>query len=819
MVLSVQGMLCPNDELKLARSFRHIHEIRNFKVNLALSQAELDVNLEGNSLDDFVRRIHSHAEFSCTVLENNEQCLDVENSEEFASLVNRKLPPGVTDIIVLNTQTVRIHYNARTTSVRRLIGQGFGLPLKLADLQPDPAIDASAKHTIRMGYMTLLSAFLTVPVLVLAWAPLPKRPVVYGSVSLALATIIQIFVAGPIYLNAFRGLFSAHRIEVDFLVVLSTSTAYVFSLVSFIFEVQGRPLSTGDFFETSTLLVTFITLARYVSALAQQKAIESISVQCLQPSSAIIVDTATGEEREIDTRLLQYGDVFKVPPECWIATDGTVISGETEVDESMVTGEARPVHKSLGSSVVAGTINSNGKILVRLSNLPGDNSITKIANMVEEAKLSKPRTQEIADRVAGYFVPTILALTIITFVSWTAVGLKVRGMSPADAVIKAVTYAIAVLIVSCPCAIVLAVPMVIIIGGGVAAKQGVIIKSGKTMEMARNATHVVFDKTGTLTLGEMNVRSEEFLGEAQDETKSALLGLLSNSRHPVSLAIAKHLDTAGVVSTPIDDMKTVFGSGVEGSYQGRVIRAGNSRWLGLNASAQVQALLDRRFTILCVTLDETLVAIFGLTDSLRHEAHSTITSLKARGISVSIVSGDEDGAVQSIANQLLIPPSRIRSRCSPADKEAYIISLSADTNLSANDKPTIIFCGDGTNDAIALARASIGVHMSPSPTITGQSTGALARSAADVVLLRASLAGILDLIDLSRAVWWRIALNFVWSFIYNLFAVLLAAGAFAGMARVPPRFAALGEVVSVLPVILIALQLRWKSFGRSRVRI
>jgi Cu2+-exporting ATPase len=302
--------------------------------------------------------------------------------------------------------------------------------------------------------MTLLSSLLTIPILVLAWAPIPKRPVAYGWASLALATVIQVAVAGPFYVSALKALVFARMVEMDLLIVLSTSATYVFSLVSFGFLARGRLLSTGDFFETGALLVTLIMVGRFVSALARQKAVESISIRSLQAPTAVLAAAAEvaagdgGRESEIDSRLLQYGDVFKVAPDSRVPTDRTVVPGSSAVDESMITGESRPVEKAPGSTVVASSLNGSSVLFVRLTRLPENNTVSAIADMVDEAKLSKPKLQEIADMVARNFVKVLILLTIITFLIWIAVGIRVRKQAASEAAIHAVTYAITVLIVS-----------------------------------------------------------------------------------------------------------------------------------------------------------------------------------------------------------------------------------------------------------------------------------------------------------------------------------------------------------------------------------
>lgn len=802
-------MTCSGCETKLVRALGIHPAVKDLKTSLVLSRAEFDV-ASSASLVEVLEYLGRTTEFKYERVTNKGSNFDIIAPDgDAAAFVNRPWPDGVTEVKIVDEKTVNISFDPKSIGARDLVERGWGDdPIRLAAPRLDPAVEAGSKHVRHVGYMTLLSVTLTIPVLVMAWAPLPERHLEYSSASLALATLVQVLVAGPFYPKALKALVFSRMVEMDLLIVLSTSAAYIFSAVSFGYMVFGQPLSTGQFFETSTLLVTLIMVGRWVSALARHKAVETISIRSLQSPTAIIV-TDNGE-REIDVRLLQYGDVFKAVPDSRIPTDGTVVSGSSEVDESMITGESRPVEKHSKSPVIAGSINGSGTLHVRLTRLPSDNTLSTIAKMVDEAKLSKTKIQNIADRVASYFVPVVVAITIVTFSIWIAVGVKARNQTGSEATIQAITYAITVLIVSCPCAIGLATPAVAAVATGVAAERGVIFKSAGSLELAYKASHVVFDKTGTITKGTMAVTQEWYAGRDQDATRSRILGLVNGIKHPVSAAVEAHLKTQGVLPAPVSEPKTLTGKGVEGTVteSGSTIRAGNSRWLNLTSDPAVQSALSQGLTTFCVTIDGSVAAIFGLEDSIRSDAASTVKALCDRGLSVHIISGDDDGAVRSVAAQLNIPESNIRSRCTPADKQVYIQSLlsASPNNVSKrnkSNKPVVIFCGDGTNDAIALAQATIGVHMNERGTD-------VANSAADVVLMRPNLTGILTAIAVSRKSIHRIAFNFGWSFVYNLFAILLAAGAFVNV-RIPPEFAGLGELVSVLPVIAAAIQLRWSS--------
>ncbi|CZS74175.1 unnamed protein product [Fusarium graminearum] len=797
VVLSISGMTCTGCETKLNRTLATVPAIKELKTSLVLSRAEFNIDLRLGSVDEVIKHLERTTEFKCERIQTQGSSLDFVVDGNISQFMGQTWPDGVVDMAFLGKNNVRVSFDPKIVGARDLAERSWAPPVKLAPPVADLSVEAGSKHVRHVGYTTLLSAVLTVPVLVMAWAPIPENEIAYSSASLALATVVQVVIAGPFYPKAIKALVFSRVIEMDLLIVLSTSAAYIFSVISFGYLVAEKPLSTGQFFETSTLLVTLIMVGRWVAALARQKAVESISIRSLQASTAITIDEKSGIEREIDIRLLQYGDVFRVLPDTKVPTDGTVITGSSEVDESMLTGESRPVEKYPGSMVIAGSINGSGVMTVRLSRLPGDNTINAIAAMVDEAKLSKPKLQDLADRVASYFVPVVVALTLITFVIWVAVGLTVRGYGGSKATTEAITYAIAVLIVSCPCAIGLAVPMVIVIMSGVAAEKGIIFKSADAIEVAHKTSHVVFDKTGTLTQGKLSVISNECI---DDSSLPLLLGLMENSRHPVSVAVTSHLKDTGIEPREAGETKSLTGKGIEAVVEGQRLKAGNSRWLGLSENPLVHPLLTQGYTVFCFTVNDDLHAVYGLQDELRNDALGAVKTLQLRGLSVHVVSGDDDEAVQNLAKKLNIPRNNVRSRTSPAGKKDYIQTILG--NGSDREKPVVVFCGDGTNDAVALAQATIGVHMNEGTDV--------AQSAADVVLMRPALSGIITMIDASRKSVNRIKFNFCWSFVYNTFAVLLAAGAFVN-ARIPPEYAGLGELVSVLPVILAAVLLRWSK--------
>ncbi|KAH9849871.1 heavy metal translocatin [Lenzites betulinus] len=796
-ILAIKGMTCTGCENKLIRTLRGITTIRNIKTSLVLCRAEFDFDDSAADLAALVQLIVKRSGFSAEVVKSGsvrDLLLAVPRDLQ-EKLRAASLPDGVEAVTRSDKDTLVVYYDPHAIGARNVLEAYESFSPTLAPEPKDPSIAAGAKHIRTLLMRTALSAVLTIPVLVMTWAPLPPHERAYSIASLVLATIVQTVITGPFYVSSCKSLVFSRLVETELLIVLSTTTAYVYSVVAFAFEMLGRPLPTGQFFETSTLLVTLIMVGQVVSAIARQRAIEAISIRSLQERSACIV-LPDGTEQTIDARLLHYEDSFKVLPDSAIITDGTVVSGTSTVDESMMTGESRPVEKAAGSPVIAGTLNGPSTLVVKVSRLPGENTISDIAGMVDHARFSRARVQETVDWVCGWFVPVVLVLTAITFVVWVAVGVAVRKQPAGPAAVTALTYAISVLAISCPCAIGLAVPMIILIAGGVGAKRGLVFKAATTIEQARKVTHVVLDKTGTVTMGRLSVVSRFAEDVPEYDFLAVVAALVASSRHPVARAVAADL----VESKPevrVDDVEMVVGKGVQATLLGQPLRGGSAAWLELESHPAVQPLLAQGLSTFCVVHGTRLIAAFGLSDTLRPEARAVVQALAARNIRVSILSGDHPAAVSSAAEELGIPLSRVRASCLPADKQAYIQTLAAQGE-------TVLFCGDGTNDAIALAQAAVGVHLH-----TGDGAGvSAAAAAADVVLTHPSLVGLLALLELSDAVARRVAANFAWAAVYNLVAILFAAGAFVSV-RVPPAYAGLGELVSVLPVVLVAVQLKW----------
>lgn len=820
ILLAVNGIGCPSCATKLTRVLLNLPSVQDVKVDIFTGQTSLTYREGFTSPSIIAKRATKATGFICVVvdepqLEGKHRILHIKF--QTTTVLPPVLPRGVVILKASRTESgvvFEVRYDAAVIQPRSVLD--IFSPLGGSFIPPSKS-NASAQVNTEVTSLfrrTLISAVLSIPVMVFSWAPLQPHPIVYGAISLLLATCIQFGVGAPLYSTAFHTLFIQHILDMDALVALSSTIAYVFSLVAYAMQVAGHEFST-PFFETPTLLLTLITLGELISAYSRRRATSALDgLGTLQPDLVQMVsaDDTTAVATHVD--LVQPHDVLRVAPNTLIPTDGIVLQGSTQVDESALTGESLPVDKALGDPLTAGTRNLTSSIDMKVNRVPAENTLAEFSALLARLKEARLPVQDLADRAAALLAPVILAVGMVVFVIWIVVGLYVRGEHIAKASLAALRYSIAILVVSCPCAVVLCVPMVIVTTGAVAIREGVLLKvclppcsvslcclrtleTATAIQRAKNTTVAVFDKTGTLTLGQMGVIEAHIMRE---DTVGTILALVSQDLHPVAQAVAKYLRTtySHISAVPLPgQIQSIPGRGLEMTVDDIRIRGGSPSWLGLQTEPLYSLMTLKALTMFAVTVNTETVAFFGLADNPRPSAEAAVETLQRQGIQVYIVSGDAQPVVFSLAKQLGIPQEHAVGGCLPEEKVTRVRELQASGGC-------VMFVGDGTNDTLALATADIGVAM-------GSGTD-VARSAAEVVFITPDLARALaTTLRLSRGAVRRVYLDFVWAVIYNLCAVLLAAGAFVKV-RIAPEYAALGEMVSVVPVMLVAWSMWFLKF-------
>ncbi|KAI5364654.1 Putative P-type ATPase, heavy metal-associated domain, HMA, P-type ATPase, A domain superfamily [Septoria linicola] len=799
VVLSVTGMTCTGCSKKMMNVLGAISGLSNAQVTFVSGSAEFDLDTStSGTAEKVLMRIEKETGFKCFRIISGRQELSVLMTAETARKLQDASPAGLTSFQQGKKGLYTVTYDPTIIGARSLLP-----PDAVLAPPSDTARSAEGKRRlIETALSTSLAAILTIPVVVLEWSSNPIAEQTVSIITLVLGTCVQVIAIPEFYVGAMKSLIFSHIVEMDMLVVISITAAYAYSVVAFGLQRSGVELEQEAFFETSTMLITLVLLGRLIAAWARMRAVSAVSMRALQAETATLVSDKADLE-EIDARLLQFGDTIAIGPHSRIVTDGQIVHGASEVDESMITGESLPVAKEHGDKVIAGTLNGSGSLHVAISRLPGENSITDIANLVENAVAAKPKVQELADKVASWFIPAVVGIALVVFFIWIAIAIEVRSRNAGGAIGLSVTYAIAVLAISCPCALGLAVPMVLVITGGIAARSGVIIKAADAIETSYKITDIIFDKTGTLTEGNLHVVFEESNLEQSldiDEVRPLIYAMVEGNAHPVSVSVAAYLKERNLspLKPALQSVTSIPGAGLEARFGDLCVKAGNPAWLCLQEHTEVFKHSAKAMTLLCVTLDGKLVAIYGLQSTLRTNAGSVVAELTQRNITCHIVSGDNSSAVLDVASVLNVARGNVLSCSSPAQKQQYV------QDLQSRGKK-VLFLGDGTNDAVAIAQADVGVQMGSASDVTG--------AVADVVLLSRNLESLLALLELSRSAVRRIVFNFAWSAIYNVFAILLASGAFVKF-RIPPAYAGLGEIVSVLPVIIAAATL---AVGRQKV--
>jgi len=681
--------------------------------------------------------------------------------------------PGVSKSSVnIASEKAAVTFDTTQTNVGQLhqaiIDAGY-TPLEEEAATVDAEKEAREKEIKTLKLKFIVSIILSTPLMYFAMATGMKLPIPQFIVNNM--ALIQFLLATPVMIAGYqfftRGIttvIKSRSANMDTLVALGVGSAYLYSLyVSVAIWMGSTFYGMKDlYYEIAAFLVTFILLGSFLEAIAKGKTSEAIKkLMGLQPKTAIVI--RDGQELEIPIEDVVTDDIVLVKPGQKIPVDGTVIEGHSGVDESMLTGESIPVEKSEGSPVIGATINKTGSFKFKATKVGKDTALSQIIKLVEEAQGSKAPIQELADKISAWFVPGVLAIAVLAFTIWILTG---------QSFVFALTILIAVLIIACPCALGLATPTAVMVGTGIGAENGVLIKSAESLQIAHQIKTIVFDKTGTLTKGEPELTDVIAYGQSKDDILMLAASVEKNSEHPLGEAIVNGAKQQNITLQAIRNFESITGKGVKAivettRHQGaaKKIFLGNKKLMSDNkidtskAEQDLTRLENEGKTAMLVAVDNQLAGVVAVADTLKEYSKAAVEKLRKMGKDVIMITGDNQRTGQAIAREVGI--DRVLAEVLPQDKASEVKKLQAEGHKVA-------MVGDGINDAPALTQADLGIAIGTGTDVAIES--------GDIVLIKDDLRDVVMAMDLSRYAMLKIKQNLFWAFFYNVAGIPIAAG-------------------------------------------
>lgn len=696
-----------------------------------------------------------------------------------------KATEGVLEANVnLATEKATVQFDGNLTAenlIQRVESIGYGAIL-FDEAHKQKIQEEKAAYLGKMKRDLILSAVLTAPLMIAmiamllgshaGWVHFLHLPLV----QLILVTPVQFGVGQRFYRGAYHAL-KTKAPNMDVLVAMGTSAAFALSVYNGFFN----PHNSDLYFESSGMIITLILLGKYLEQKAKTKTSDAIKqLMSLQAKTAMII--VAGEEKEVPIEEIQVGDILRVRPGEQIPVDGKILKGQTTIDESMLTGESLPVDKQVDDQVFGGTVNTTGSIQFSATQVGSMTVLSRIIRMVEDAQGEKAPIQQIADKISSIFVPTVLGLALLTLL---ATGLVTGDWQ------QAIVHSVSVLVIACPCALGLATPTAIMVGTGLGAKSGILIKGGGALEKIDHLTTIVLDKTGTITEGKPVVADFEAV---DPQSLAYLTSLEQHSEHPLAKAIY-HYGKDQVEILPVDNFESLTGQGVTGVINGQSYFVGSKRGLKeRNISFpedRVLALEEEGKTVMFLTDSTKMLAMISVTDQVKASSKAAIAALHQSGIKVKMLTGDNPQTAQYIGEQVGLQASDIVAEVLPEDKAQVV------KELQSNGQ-SVGMVGDGINDAPALALADIGIAM-------GSGTD-IAMETADITLMNSDLLSVEKSIHLSKLTLRKIKQNLFWAFLYNVIGI-----PFAALGFLNPIIAGGAMAFSSVSVLLNSLSLNQKK--------
>ena len=678
--------------------------------------------------------------------------------------------PGVTDATV-NYATEKAVVHCTKNVVPQLIE---AVKRKGYDAQVATNVKARMKREKRLlEFKLITSTIFAVPTFILGMFFM-QNPVPYQTyIMWVLATPIQFFVGAQFYKGAWAALRNKTS-NMDTLIALGTSAAYFYSV--YIVMTGGH----HQYFETSAVLITLVVFGKYLEMIAKGKTSQAIT-KLMKLGAKYATVIRDGKEQRVHIDKVQVNDIILVKPGQKVPTDGVIIKGSSTLDESMITGESVPVTKQKGDTVIGATINKSGAFTFKVTKVGANTTLSKIVQLIEDAQTKKAPIQRYADKISSYFVPTVLAIALLTFVAWYLVN-------PAFAL----TTAVAVLVIACPCALGLATPTAIMVGTGLGARHGILIKGGEALETAHNVTHVVLDKTGTVTKGAPELT--DVVSYTKHDVLTIAASIEQYSEHPLAAAITAKAKSLRNVTK----FEAVVGKGVQGQIGRTMYKLGTKSFVGRvppNIVKDANRMEADGKTVMYLAHKE-VIGLIAVADKIKSDSKRAVNMFKRMGVKVYMITGDNERTANAIAKQAGI--TNVYAQVLPKDKAGYVKRLQR--------HGVVAMVGDGINDAPALAQADIGIAMG-SGTDVAMETG-------QIVLMKSSLIDVARSITLSTQTMHKIRQNMFWALAYNVMGIPIAAGVlypFTGT-LLSPMIAGAAMALSSVSVITNSLLLNNKKF-------
>ncbi|MBI1284473.1 MAG: heavy metal translocating P-type ATPase [Thiobacillus sp.] len=787
LAVGIQGMTCASCSTRVEKVLKQLPGVTDATVNLATETA----TISGETDAAAVQRAIEKAGFSMPT-ESVTLTITGMTCASCSSRVEKALGrvPGVLDASVnLATEQATIRV-AQGTSAMTLIAAveraGYGALLP----QPMNAAPVAPVHKLPEWWPVALAMLLSLPLAAPMLGSLfGLHWMLPGWLQLALATPVQFWLGARFYRAGWKAL-RAGSGNMDLLVAVGTSAAYGLSVYLLLTRADAMHL----YFEASAVVISLVLLGKFLEARAKRQTTEAIrALQALRPLTARV--RLGGVDRDAPIESIRVGDHVVIRPGERVPVDGVIEEGSSQVDESLLTGEAMPVDKQPGDAVTGGAINAQGTLVARTTAVGAETTLARIIRLVENAQAAKAPIQRLVDKVSAVFVPVVMGIAGITFVAWWALG--------GDAEV-AILNAVAVLVIACPCALGLATPTAIMAGTGVGARHGILIKDAVALELAHKVDTVVFDKTGTLTDGTPHVLACVAAdGNDRRDVLAIAAALQAGSEHPLARAVLAEAAAASLAPSPARAQQALPGRGIAGEVEDIFYWLGNRRLMAENgvataaldgAAAELEA-AGRTVSWLARASDRRTLGLLAFGDAVKASAAAGVASLKARGVATVMLTGDNRGAAKVAAAALGI--DSVMAEVLPADKAAQVSQLRTEGR-------TVAMVGDGINDAPALAAADVGIAMSSGSDVAMHTAG--------ITLMRGDPALVADAIDISQRTYAKIRQNLFWAFVYNVVGIPLAA---AGLLN--PVIAGAAMAFSSVSVVSNALLLkRWRPADRVK---